>query len=430
MNAKQNWDAMVAFWKAAYYQPDVQGLRIALAAYAAHKLINEIPVWLFLVGPSSSGKTSQIIEPMEVLPLTTPIDVLSPKSFINGFELDKNILRPVNETNDRNDGGLLFRLKGKEPMLNGFLTMSDFSMFTGLKEDDQRDLRAQMRGIFDGQLSKPFGNNKHIHWNGKVSFVVGTTEDIEDTWGIQSHVGERFLMYQMRYPETQNERLQMLQRVGQNMGKRGGIKQRQKELLYALMETTDMQKADTTINEGYNELIYLVELLSALRRRIKRDRRNGKATKMATAEMGARPIAQAIQIARGSAMIANRQYIDYEDLRLACRVILDTIPQDRWNVVRDTYGAEMQGLGVTDLGLVRKYRAKMTQNGLNELLEELHDLNVIDRLGKQNTHTGNKFWRVQLTYEYRALMDAAFSRGHLKRDLIKPEQCTELNLIP
>ena len=61
-------------------------MRIVLASVCSHYLLNEPPVWLFVIGPSSAGKTTQMIEPLNSLKLVRLLDVVNDKTFVNGYE--------------------------------------------------------------------------------------------------------------------------------------------------------------------------------------------------------------------------------------------------------------------------------------------------------------------------------------------------------
>ncbi len=68
-----------------FYQPDLQAVRIALGAARTHFLNLGDPVWLFLVAPPGSGKTTMNIMATAGLPQVRMIGDLTPQTFLSGM---------------------------------------------------------------------------------------------------------------------------------------------------------------------------------------------------------------------------------------------------------------------------------------------------------------------------------------------------------
>ncbi|KKL91023.1 hypothetical protein LCGC14_1898870, partial [marine sediment metagenome] len=62
------WRELTSAVNKWFSTPDLEGLRIILSAVSSHYKPEVEPVWLFVVGPSSSAKTKLGIEPLQSLP--------------------------------------------------------------------------------------------------------------------------------------------------------------------------------------------------------------------------------------------------------------------------------------------------------------------------------------------------------------------------
>src|SRR5690349_14031795 len=71
--------------KANFYEPDIQALRIALGVVQSHRLKLGDPVWLFVVAPPGSGKTTMSIMGACGLPDVVMLGDFSENTFLSGF---------------------------------------------------------------------------------------------------------------------------------------------------------------------------------------------------------------------------------------------------------------------------------------------------------------------------------------------------------
>lgn len=426
MRSTDKWNKVCDYYRRVFYKPDLDTLRIVLSSICSHYLLNEPPVWLFVIGPSSAGKTTQMIEPLRSLKLVKSLDVINDKTFVNGYEdktppvtvKGKGVIKP------EGDGGLLFRLPGKDPIKHGIVTFSDWSMFTSLKADTRQALQGQFRGMYDGHISHSIGNNKMITWDGKITMIIAGTKEVEEEMGNMSGLGDRFLKVRMRFIEGIDERIEMFNKAAKNMGKKGGIKESLEQLIFSLIEGDDLQKASITISKASINFPYLLEIASLLRRNIIRDRRNNKILSIGETENNTRIASGAIQIARGSAMLLRQSSILQTDMRLAMRTIIDNIPFDRWSVIRDL--ACTPNGQCTTFGLESKYHTIFSPYGLSLTIEELEHLGVIKTEQRRAT-TGHRYTRLTLDPKLLSLMKKAFKTNKLKNHYLKETHGLNLN---
>jgi hypothetical protein len=159
-------------------QPHFELIDMALATVIANLLPGD-PLWLFLVGPPSAGKT-EVISALADVPSVYALSSLTPQTFASGFE------RKGVETS------LLPRLDGKT------ITMKDFGTVLTMYREKKAEILAQLREIYDGQFTKDWGNGKSLRWRGRVGLLAGVTSIIDREYAFNQVLGERFLLYRIK----------------------------------------------------------------------------------------------------------------------------------------------------------------------------------------------------------------------------------------
>ncbi len=155
-----------------------EGIDVALATVVANRMPGD-PLWVFVVGPPSSGKT-EIIRTLDAVPDVFPLSSLTAQTFASGFE------RKGTETS------LLPKLDGKT------VTMKDFGTVLTMYREKKAEILAQLREIYDGSFVKEFGNGKAVRWSGKVGLLAGVTPTIDREYGLNHILGERFLLHRVK----------------------------------------------------------------------------------------------------------------------------------------------------------------------------------------------------------------------------------------
>ena len=184
LRKKSEWFAIRDHLTTWYAQPDLECLRAAMSVYQSH-FANDSPIWMFLLGPPSTGKSELCIYPLTSQEQTVQVSTITESSFISAFDPKC---------------GILPNLHGKPK--NGVLLFSDFSNFLALTPEVRSKLQAQMREIYDGQYQKHAGNQKSaIEWEGKVSLLAACTPDLERYWTLENSLGDRFLQIRLKPPD-------------------------------------------------------------------------------------------------------------------------------------------------------------------------------------------------------------------------------------
>ncbi len=167
------------------YTEDNGMARIALASIIATRLQLGDPVWLLLIGPSSSGK-SQILRP---LALTNPkiihrVDDLTENTLLSGLSTGKG----------NKDISLLKRIGAL-----GIIVISDFTVIFSKSSEARAAILGQLRMVYDGEMVKYSGNNPEpIAWKGYLGLLAGSTPSIYAHFEEVADMGERFIYYRMK----------------------------------------------------------------------------------------------------------------------------------------------------------------------------------------------------------------------------------------
>lgn len=307
------WHAIRDHLKTWYAQPDLECLRACLSVYQSH-FSTDAPIWMFLLGPPSMGKSEFCIGPLTNQPQSIPVSTITESSFISAYDPKC---------------GILPNLKGKPK--NGVLLFSDFSNFLSLSGEVRAKLQAQMREIYDGRYQKHAGNLQDaLTWEGKVTILAACTPELERYWGLENSLGDRFLQIKLKQPDPelvyqfsekqQTTTKQVLQKKTQNLIN---------TFLDDIEDSPDIAPPNRAINR------YLFDLLNIclqIRRTVFHNYK-GEAEDVATLEGSPRFARMILNLAKTHAKLFAREEIGPVELKLMRRVCLDTCPSKRLNII-------------------------------------------------------------------------------------------------
>jgi hypothetical protein len=210
------WDDVAAAFQKWLELPDLDAVRVVLATYVANKMEGD-PVWLFLVAPPSSSKTELILSLAE-LPDVYTLSTLTPNTFLSGKE----------PKDGKGEISLLPQLTGK------ILVMKDFAPILQLNRDTQQAIFSQLRDIYDGKHDKAVGNEKRtMRWEGKIGFIAGITQLLDQFSGFLSLLGERFLQYRLAHSDESR----VFERAVRNIGKESAMRQELRRVVTGFLQT-------------------------------------------------------------------------------------------------------------------------------------------------------------------------------------------------
>lgn len=160
----------------------------------ANRLDTE-PVWAYLIGPSSAGKTT-ILDPMDGHESIICIDTLSKASLLPGYTVG----RPRKNDNKKRLKNSLLAMAHEK-----ILVIKDLSP---LLTEDYRELKSILgilRSAYDGKFAKSFGNIGRVEIDCRFGLIAAVTDAIDQHTVMDAELGQRFIGYRMPAISTKEE---------------------------------------------------------------------------------------------------------------------------------------------------------------------------------------------------------------------------------
>jgi len=170
-----------------YIYSEDQGMSaMAVASIISTRLKISDPIWLILIGPSSSGK-SQILRPL----------ALTDEKFIHRVDdlTENTLLSGAPTKKGEKDKSFLNNKIGKL----GIMVMSDLTVLFSKGSEARNAILSQFRMLYDGEMVKYIGTaTEPIKWKGSVGVIAGSTPSIYSHFEEVADMGERFIYYRMK----------------------------------------------------------------------------------------------------------------------------------------------------------------------------------------------------------------------------------------
>lgn len=310
-----------------FASPDLQAVRIALGAARTHYLDLGDPVWLFLVAPPGSGKTTMNIMAAAGLPQVRMIGDLTPQTFLSGMHgaVDPGILEQL--------GGKQVQ-KNKVKVVSGdaLFLLKDFTTVLSMRPDKKAEILAQFREIYDGQFTKSFGTGITKQWNGKVTILAAVTPILDRYYGIFSTLGERFIQVRWHRP---TKKAGIIARKQQ--GKEKQINKRlQKGVQRLFLDSKvngDWSTPPKLSKSRVERIASLAEIIAIGRTHVYRDRYSREIDYVPEPEANTRITKELSALALGIASLDQRESVSESELQDVFRVGLDSLPPDRRKII-------------------------------------------------------------------------------------------------
>ena len=318
----QQWQELADFLQRIWHKPDLEAIKILLTIYVSHFFIEDHPIWTFLLGASSSGKSAIGIRALEHLPITTTVTELTPATFLSGYG---------------EDNGLLNRLM-KQQGGNGILVFSDMTPFLNERPEVKAKIIGIIRRLYDGSYEKDVGNRKsQMVWKGKLTCIAACTPALERHWMVHRELGERFLTLRWRCDTSMAGQREAMSCVRKHVGIEHHIQTEFKRLVGNFVEPEDPFGVDaSSVMADSKQIEDLAILITTLRTAVNRTAEGRKQVIVgaATREFPTRVMKSLTNFLRASAGLWRKPQTDIQDLRLVYRLAFDTIPHNRFLFIR------------------------------------------------------------------------------------------------
>lgn len=299
------WNELVEMWSRFYdMHPDmIDALAVSCATVLSVDIPGD-PLWLYLVAPPGGGKTT-ILNGMKHTPRCIFRSSLTPASLVSGFQSGK-------------DPSLLPKLKGRTGVFK------DGTEILTLPPNVRNEIYGVLRGAFDGDVSRTYGNNVERHYTDlHFSLLIGMTPAVhgENT----SHLGERFLKFNMDARTTDTQQVgQIYKAVDQVLGRVSDdlepLTQAMNDFLWQRIHIPPRISS-----EYVEKVIHMSRLIARLRQRVDREFYGEREVRVRPqAEVGTRLAKQLTKLALSIAFVYGKPEVDNEVWRLVARVAIDT----------------------------------------------------------------------------------------------------------
>jgi|GEM_PF-1001443 len=345
-------------------------MEITLAASALPNA--KPPVWLFIVGAPSSGKT-ELVRLLRASPHVYYLDTLSENAFVSGY------VRP-----DGSDPQDLL------PLLNGkVFVCKDLTTLFSLQEDTITKLLGDLASIYDGEFRKHTATRGDISYESSFGFLACITPAaLNKHHRYLNIIGPRFLTYRVP-PLTAEQVDEGFEILWQNSNRAEQLNALRDAVSAYSFQLSKRNLGDVRADEAARE--YLKRLAKLLARgrgvivtnRSKFKDADGQERQWlevveAQVEEPWRGYHQIESLARALALVHNRERVTAHELELARRVVLASMPPARGDALAHFADTEIRERGYVeskDMGTRLDTSIKTARN----LLEELHALKILTK---------------------------------------------------
>lgn len=297
--------------------PNYDVVEVVAATVIANRLPGE-PLWLAVVGPSSSGKT-EIVRALEGVSRIHPVDNFTAATLASGFREEKGGRKET-------DYGLLKKMMDGKPHI---ITIGDFSTLLRGRYDVRDKIMSQLRKIYDGSFDATYGNNVRVEWKGKIGLIACSTGVYDVEMPAQQAFGDRFLVCRSMSGDPVA--------VAEKAGRNAASSQTMRKELRGAMKKLDKVKLplkEVQLPLDVRELLSrLTAFVARARTQVPRDTRTREMVSVPEIEGTGRMSGQLHQLLRGMLVLRNSKVATEDDVELVERVAMGTIPSLRMRVI-------------------------------------------------------------------------------------------------
>lgn len=370
---------------------------LTIAAVLGNQMMNRRPIWLMLVAPPSSGKTTALNALLGLKVYNKKGEVIEPIHSIS--DLTENSFASGAKRSDRETSLLNKIPKG------GVMVFKDFTSVLSKNSDAKRIIMGQLREIYDGTYVKRTGTGDDIMWSGKIGALAGVTESVYQHLESLSVMGDRFMLYQI--PQPDRKKMLRFKLDQERDGKTEDVQMPlARDIVHEYMQHAYQNLTNINVHlprSVEDEIIAVADFCTMVRSGIITNEFTGDIQFVPQPEMPARMFEQMLALGATFAYmrklddpsLPDDEALTNEDLKIMYKIAYDSIPVTRRialnYLVRFSAGVDTAGLATKI-----NYPSKVVQSWL----EQLNALGVVRRA---RNYRGTNVW--MLRQEYVKLME-------------------------
>lgn len=304
--------------------PNYDVIEVVGATVMANRLPGE-PLWLALVGPSSSGKT-EIVRALETTKGIEQIDSFTTSTLASGYKPGKS--KKGEKNGSVGEYGLLSKHMNGAPFI---ITINDFSMILSKRHEFRNEIMNQFRRLYDGAYDASFGNGVSLQWRGKCGVITCSTGSYDREMGAQSVFGDRFLVCR----NTPGDPTQVAERAGRNSKDTEKMRLELREA-FRKLDRIKLPKEEINLALDVRTLVSrLCTFIATCRTQVPRDSYRHEIQAKPELEGTGRMSAQLHQLLRGLLVFKKTAHITHDEIGVIERVAFGTIPSLRYEILNE-----------------------------------------------------------------------------------------------
>lgn len=346
----------------------VDALTIATASVISVRIPGD-PIWMFIVGPASSGKTTLVESFLGSPEYCEGVSKLSATALISGFR-------------GNSDCSFLPKLNGKA------LIIKDYTAIKKMPSSVQEELYGLLRDIYDGHCKIPYGNNTiRDYSNIRFSSVAAVTDIIHGD--NRATLGERFLKTELLGDDFDPNK-QIRAAIEGTTHKQERMKFLQGVMLSFLDKKVDPTNLPLVPQWAKDRLVGLSQVVGHLRGQV--DREQGILKYRPRAEVGARIASQLIRLGLSISYVFTKPEVDERTYFLMEKVALDTAIGFNLEIV--TLLAKLEA-GISTIRDISD-KLQLSKSTIERHLNNMQELRIVTSRRRVNGKRGHPLYDWQL----------------------------------
>jgi len=333
--------------------PDLEDALRVIYAVVLSTNIPDDPLWVHIVAPPGAAKTALLTSISACLTCHF-MSTMTPHALVSGFVQGGG-----------HDPSILPTLDGKT------LVLKDFTEILSMPRISKEEIYGTLRGAYDGEVEKPFGNGITRRYRAHFNVVTGVTPAIYAERN--SVVGERFLMMHV-IKGCNLDHSDPIRAAIKSVGKGAVIRQELIDIARSFLDVNVNFEEDVPeiSDSDIDRISALAQIVAKLRATVERDfKGERKLLYRPQEEVGTRVAKELTKLLMGLSLINSPPSIGLTEYRILSRVAIDTCVGFNLEAIAslmESPGQTLQELS-DDCSL-----AKST---LRDQLEDLQELGVI-----------------------------------------------------